>query len=229
YTYWQSTMTVLLPERDFSDLAAAQYALDELAPADGLILTRYEPEPQLVGLSVAEIARARELGEAETYLALIRDAYPDGGLSLGTAATREAVLGRSMAEEDIRTLAAWPHTNFCTDGSGGGGHPRGWGALPRVLRWLVRDQEALTLEQAVHRMTGLSAAHVGLTDRGLLREGLAADFVLFDPATIADQATIETPDAPAVGIAGVWVNGQLVYQNGVVAAARPGRFLRRPQ
>ena len=228
YTYWQSTMTVLLPERDFTDLDAARYALEELAPPDGLILTAYEPDPSLVGQSVAEIAARREEPPAETYLALIRAAYPDGGATLGTAASRESVLGRSMDEADIQTLAAWPHLNFCTDGWGGGGHPRGWGAFPRVLRWLGREGRQLSLEAAVHKLSGLGADHVGLPERGRLAVGAPADFVLFDARTVGDEATIEAPATPATGIAGVWVNGQLAYRGGGATGLRAGRFLRRP-
>jgi N-acyl-D-amino-acid deacylase len=133
-----------------------------------------------------------------------------------------------MREEDIAALLAWPHTNICSDGSADSGHPRGWGAFPRVLSRYVRQLGVLTLEQAVHKMTALAARHVGLSERGVIATGAPADLVLFDPATIADRSTFEEPNLPAAGIAIVWVNGVAVYRDGAPTGARPGRVLRRP-
>jgi N-acyl-D-amino-acid deacylase len=106
-------------------------------------------------------------------------------------------------------------------------HPRGAGSFTRVLRRYVREQKLLTLEQAVHKMSGLAAAHVGIENRGVIRAGAYADLVLFDPATVADEATIEQPHALSAGIERVWVNGQAVWANGRTTQAYPGRTLRR--
>jgi hypothetical protein len=132
-----------------------------------------------------------------------------------------------MKPEDVAALIAWPHANICSDGSLAGRHPRGTGAFTRVLRVHVREQRLLTLEQAIHKMTGLSAAHVGLADRGVIRPGAFADLVLFDPETVADRSTFEHPELLSVGIHTVWVNGQAVFGEGKATGALPGRALRR--
>jgi N-acyl-D-amino-acid deacylase len=226
YTYWESTLTVLLPERDFYDLDAANYALEHLAPADGLTLSRYDPDPSLVGKTVQDVAKERQQGNAETYLELIRAAYPDDAGDDSSAATdyAESVIGVSMSEDDIATFVAWEHANVCSDGAATG-HPRGRGAFPRAIRRYVIDDERISLESMIHKMTGLSARHAGIEGRGLIRPGFAADLVLFDPALIRDTATIDEPDGLSLGIIGVWVNGQRVWQNQEASGARPGQFV----
>ena len=91
----------------------------------------------------------------------------------------------------------------------------------------MRDRKALTLEQAVHKMTGLAASHMGFADRGRIAPGMAADLVLFDPATIADGASFADPSAPPVGIHAVWVNGVAVLRDGASTGALPGQIIRR--
>jgi N-acyl-D-aspartate/D-glutamate deacylase len=90
----------------------------------------------------------------------------------------------------------------------------------------VREQGLRSLEQAIHKMTGLTARHLGFVNRGVLREGAIADLVLFDPATVTDRATAKQPDRISSGILGVWVAGQRVYNSGTVTEARPGRIIR---
>ncbi|MEO8195454.1 MAG: amidohydrolase family protein, partial [Thermoanaerobaculia bacterium] len=132
-----------------------------------------------------------------------------------------------MVEGDLEQLLAWPETNLCTDGQLDGRHPRGFGSYPRVLGRYVRERGILTLEQAVRKATALAADHVGIRDRGRLVPGAFADLVLFDPATVVDRATTDEPHAVATGIERVWVNGAVVYENGKVTGAHPGRILRR--
>jgi N-acyl-D-amino-acid deacylase len=139
----------------------------------------------------------------------------------------ENIVARSMNGEDIATLLRWPHVNVCSDGAGEGAHPRGHGAFPRVLARYVRERGVLGLEEAIHKMTHRAAQHVGLHDRGLLALGAPADLVLFDPARIEDRATFDEPHRRAVGLEGVWVNGERVLEGGVPTGARPGRVLRR--
>ena len=230
YTYWQSTLTVLLPDRDFYDLDAARYALEKLAPADGLTLVNYTPDPSLAGKTVAEIATARGKSNEETYLQLIRDAYE--GMTDEDMATLEEplemVIGVSMSEADIAVLLAWKHSNICSDGYGDG-HPRGHGAFPRAIRQYVREQQILSIEEMIHKMTSLAAAHVGIRDRGLVKSGYIADLVLFDPLTITDKATIKNPKQLSEGIVGVWVNGDRVWNDRKVTNARPGILVSREQ
>ncbi len=220
YEAWQSGLTVLFPGRDFGDRRAAQYALAEVAAAEDLLLTQFDPHPAWAGKTLAEIARERGTDPAQTLMDLIALLEASGG--------GDTVIGRSMIEQDVAALLAWPHSNVCSDGSGGSGHPRGWGAFPRVLARYVRELQALTLEQAIHKMTALAARHMGLPERGTIAPGAPADLVLFDPEAVADRSTFAEPALPATGIATVWVNGVVVYRDGVATGARPGRVLRRP-
>jgi N-acyl-D-amino-acid deacylase len=226
YTFWESTLTVLLPDRDFYDKEAATFALEKLAPADGLTLTYYAPDQTLVGKTVAEIAKMRGDGEVDTYLELIRTAYAGINPDDEEAGRRESVMGESMSEEDIQTLIAWPHANICSDGAFEG-HPRGHGAFARALHQYVVEGEVLSLEEMIRKMTSLSAAHIGIKDRGLIAKGYKADLVLFDPDKVKDNATIEDPDALSDGINQVWVNGISVWHRSQPSGAYPGEFIER--
>lgn len=223
YLYWQSTMTVLFPDRDYTR-EAATFALEELVPPDGMIVGRFSAQPAYAGRTLADIAAERGEDPVTTYLALIEMTYgPDAPDD-----AREGIVARSMAPGDVAALLSWPHTNVCTDGELDGPHPRGFGSFTRVLGHYVRDEGVLTLEEAVHKMTQSSAEHVGLADRGVIRTGAFADLVLFDPGTVADRATFEDPHAVSAGIDGVWVGGTRVWENGAPTGVRTGRVLRRP-
>jgi N-acyl-D-amino-acid deacylase len=225
YLYWHSTLTVLFPARDFDDLAESRRVLAEIAPADGLLLGHYLPNPAYANRTVADIAKERGEAPEVTLLALIHDAE---AMRAKGATDVEDVIGTSMVEGDLEALLAWPHTNLCTDGTLDGSHPRGFGTYPRVLGRYVRERGVLSLEEAVRRMTSLAADHVGIADRGRLVPGAFADLVLFDPATVLDRATTSDPHALSVGIERVWVNGQPVFAGGAATGLRPGRVLRRP-
>ncbi len=108
-------------------------------------------------------------------------------------------------------------------------HPRLWGTFPRVLGHYCRDLGLFTLEEAVRRMTGLPAGRFGLAGRGRIAVGAYADITVFDPQTVIDRATFETPVMPAAGIAHVFVNGRPVWAAGQPTGERPGRALRRRQ
>ncbi len=224
YTYWQSTITVLFPDRNFTDSAEAELVLREVAAADGIRITR-APDPALAGRTLADIARAA--GEAPV-LTLLRLAQQGDSIERASAGNDYiGIIGTSMAEDDVAAILAWPHANVGSDGASGGGHPRGWGAFPRVLSRFVRERKVLSLEEAVRKMTSLSAAHVGMAGRGRIAPGLRADLVLFDPRTVADRATPDAPALPAAGIARVWTNGVEVYRDGRATGARPGVVVRR--
>jgi N-acyl-D-amino-acid deacylase len=219
YEYWQSTLTVLFPDRDFTNRKAAEFALKSLAPPEGLRLSRYLPDKTLEGKTIAEIAALRGSDPAQTLMDLIA-AAPEPGIS-------ESVIATSMTLPDIAALTAWRHSNISSDGLLSGGHPRGAGAFTRVLRLFVREQKLLTLEQAIHKMTALSAQHVGIPGRGVIAPGASADLVLFDPQTVSDRATIEQPDRISVGMERVWVNGELVFADGRSTGKHPGMVIRR--
>lgn len=139
----------------------------------------------------------------------------------------------SMSEPDVRLAMRQPWVGVGSDGSAvnpemtfaGKPHPRFYGSFPRVLGYYVRQQKVLTLTDAVRKMTSFSAQITGLTDRGLLRPGLAADITIFDPKTVTDKATFENPLQYAVGIPYVIVNGEVVIDNGQHTGAKPGRVL----
>lgn len=122
---------------------------------------------------------------------------------------------------------AWEFASISSDGLLVGPHPRGAGTFPRVLGRYVRERRLLSLEEAVRKMTSLPAASVGITDRGTIEPGKAADLVLFDPATVIDRATTDDPNALSVGVERVWVNGVLVWDGTRPTGNYPGRFIRR--
>ncbi|HEX8097760.1 MAG TPA: D-aminoacylase, partial [Pyrinomonadaceae bacterium] len=142
-----------------------------------------------------------------------------------------------MSEDDLRAALRSPLVSVCTDSgaraadgplSGSKSHPRGWGSYPRILSRYVRDERLLTLEEAVHKMTGLPASRVRLKDRGVIKEGIFADLTLFDPQRVRDRATFEEPNQYPEGIEYVIVNGQVSVDKGRRTSALAGRPLRGP-
>ncbi len=225
YGYWQSTLTVLFPKRDFEDREEAAFAVREITTPEGMLIPTYEPEPSYAGKTLAEISELRGTDPVTTLIDLIRDAEE---LRKETGKYDvEGVIATSMDEADIERLMAWPHTNIGTDGELHGAHPRGFGTFSRVLGRYVRERQIMTLEEAIRKMTSLSAEHMGINDRGRIEPGMHADLVLFDPETILDHATPEDPRAVSVGVEKVWINGEMVYQDGQATGKHPGRVLRR--
>jgi N-acyl-D-aspartate/D-glutamate deacylase len=136
-----------------------------------------------------------------------------------------------MREDDVERVLSYPHTMIGSDGlpHDSHPHPRLWGAFPRVLGHYSRDKKLFTLAEAVRRMTTLSADHFGLKQRGRIAPNCWADLVIFDPATISDQATFANPKQAAIGIKWVLVNGAIALQDGVATASRYGAVLNRQQ
>jgi len=134
-----------------------------------------------------------------------------------------------MSEADVQRILKHPASMIGSDGlpNDPHPHPRLWGTFPRVLGHYSRDLGLFTLPEAVRKMTSLPASRFALRDRGLVRPGYRADLVLFDPLTIADTATYETPIRAAAGIDAVWVNGVLSYRSGHPTGNRAGHFLPR--
>ena len=223
YEFWQSNLMVLLPERDFTDREAVAYALEQIAPPDGLWMTRFDPNPEYVGMTLTEIAA---LTNVDTTTAFMQLAALSVAMEKDTGNSADSIIGTSMIEDDVRALLAWPETNICTDGGLVDLHPRSHGSFPKILGRYVRDEHLLTLEQAIHKMSGLTARHLGFDNRGTLEVGKVADMVLFDPASIADRATPAEPNLLSTGISSVWVAGQQVYVNGAASSARPGVVIR---
>lgn len=131
-------------------------------------------------------------------------------------------------EQNLLAIMQHPHHSGGSDGllTGERPHPRAWGTFPRYLGHYARELGLFTLEECVRHLCGTPARRLGWADRGLVKEGYAADLVLFDPETVIDNATFEQPRLPATGISHVLVNGELVIDNGVRTTALPGRVLR---
>jgi len=129
----------------------------------------------------------------------------------------------------MRRILAHPATMIGSDGlpNDPRPHPRLWGTFPRVLGRYCREQQLFSLPEAVHKMTEMPARRFGLEKRGLVREGYAADLVLFNPDTIIDTATFNRPVSASQGITAVWVNGMLSYTSRGLTQKRAGQFISR--
>jgi N-acyl-D-amino-acid deacylase len=222
YTYWHSTIRVLIPDRDYYNAKKVARALADNGGAAAIRLAHYTPEPDLGGSTLEQIAARWSVTPVEAYMRIVKatSAEIDSGEEM------EDIIATSMSEDDVRWFIAQPQIMFCSDGELHGAHPRGAGSFPRVLGRYVREQKVLRLEAAIHKMTGLAARQLGLKDRALIAKGYVADLVVFDPAVVIDQATIEKPEAPPLGIPGVMVSGEWVIDNGKVTGKHPGRVLR---
>jgi N-acyl-D-aspartate/D-glutamate deacylase len=178
-----------------------------------IVVTWSKPHPEMGGKTLEEIAQAWGLDQHEAGARL----QPAGAIYY------------NMSEDDVRSILKHPATMIGSDGlpNDPRPHPRLWGTFPRVLGHYSREEGLFPLAEAVRKMTGLPAQRFNLTGRGQILEGAAADLVLFDPATIRDTATFSNPISAAEGIAAVWVNGALSYQNGTATTERAGQFVAR--
>jgi N-acyl-D-amino-acid deacylase len=205
--------------------AMQQQGLSRHADWDRVLISRSPRETAYEGHSVSELARQDGIPPTEWVFDALRRTHVDIGM-----------IDFCISERNLRLALAHPLSMVGTDGSGlcvegvlssGLPHPRSYGTYPRVLSRFVRDQNILSLEEAVHKMTGLPARKLRLDTRGTIKEGSCADIVVFDPKKIVDQATYTSPHQYPEGIIHVLVNGQFVIRNGVHTGARPGVSLRR--
>jgi N-acyl-D-amino-acid deacylase len=184
-----------------------------VAVAKKVVITRSAARPDCAGRDLSEIAR-------------------DWGCSPVEAAGRLKPGGAIyflQDEEDMRRILSYRHTSIGSDSLPFEPipHPRLWGTFPRVLGHYARDLGLFTMEEAVHRMTGLAAAQFGFVNRGVVRPGAYADLVVFDAERVIDRATYEEPERLSEGIVLVMVNGIPVWRNGVATGERSGRIVRR--
>ena len=221
YTFWHSTIRVIVPDRDYFNPQKVEQALVENGGAQNIRIVNYVPEAALAGKTLAEIAAHWQVTPVEAYMRIVK---ATGGAD-GPNEQDVNVLGTSMSEDDVRWFIAHPEIMFCTDGALHGAHPRGAGSYPRILGHYVREERLLPLALAIHKMTGLPAAQLGLVDRGRIAPGYVADLVVFDPATVIDRSTVEKPVEPPLGIPAVMVSGEWVVRDGAVTGRRPGRVL----
>lgn len=219
YTYWSSTMTVLFPKRNFTDRNEAEFALTELTTPEGVLIGNYSLDTNYIGKTLSEVAALRKKDAPQTLMDMIAE--------VNAKDADESIIATSMAEADISTIMKWPYTNICSDGSGVGRHPRGFGSFTKILRQYVREDKLFPLEEAVRKMTSLAAQNVGIEKRGLIKVGYYADLVLFDPQSVADQATPQKPQLQSTGISNVWVNGKEVFSNAKTSGEYPGKVIRR--
>lgn len=218
YRMWHSTPRVLFPQKDFQSLAAAEKACREYFDPETSVMTEYPANKSYEGKTVAEIGKLNNETSPQALLRIIRESEKPG--------MESGIVGTSMSEEDIVKLMQWEHSNICSDGAIDG-HPRGHGAFTRVLGRYIREQKIMSLEEAIHKMTGLTAEHMGIAERGLIVPGYYADLVLLDPTMVIDNATITNATAMSTGIRVVWVNGEVVYRDGAAVTNYPGRFVER--
>ena len=253
YPAWANDMSAFVPpwahdggdaaliERLKSPAARARIAADmRAATADWDNEWREIPGPEAViistvfnpalhdiqGRTLAEVARARGTDPLETLLDILVE---------DSARTEVAVFG--MSEADVALAALQPWVSFCNDSEGTSPdgllgrdfpHPRAYGTFPRVLRKYVREERRLRLEEAIRKFSSLPASRLRLTDRGVIKAGLWADLVVFDPDTITDLATFAAPNQLSVGMQWVLVNGVPVVADGALTQALPGKVLRGP-
>ena len=219
YEYWQSTLAVLFPERDFDDIEAARYALTELTTPEGVIISGFGPDETYIGKTLEEIAILRKQAPEVVCLDLIKEAEKAGVPCF--------VMAKSMHNDDIASIINWEHSNICSDGMLDDLHPRGAGSFPRIIRKYVREEKQLSLEKAIQKMSSAAALHLGIRDRGTIQKGYRADLVLMDPEKVRDLASFETPGALATGVLKVWVNGALVW-DGEATRNFPGQKILAP-
>ena len=226
YTFWNSTLRVLFPGKDFDNLASAEMATKQLFDPNESYLMQFAPNPSYVGKSVTEIGIERNESPAQALMSLIKMAEDFKNANPNYTGSVEAIAGKAMSEEDVKVFMAWPEAIICSDGNAGG-HPRGYGAFTRVLGKYVREDKIMPLETAIYKMTGQSADFFGFKNRGRIAVGNFADLVLLDPATVKDQANIKNSKALSTGIEMVWVNGTLVYQAQKSTGKQPGVLIKR--
>lgn len=171
------------------------------------------------GLSIPQICE--RFGDADEAACMARLLYEEEG--------KAGIIVMSMSPEDVDRVARLSYASVISDALYGAPdfpHPRLYGSFPRILRDFVRERGILTLEQAVHKMSGLTARRFRLEDRGFLKAGLRADINIFDPAAVRDTATFAAPKALAQGMDTVLIGGRAVWKNGAPTPCRPGRVLR---
>ena len=191
---------------------------DAIAP-DTTGLNFYRADPSLEGARLDAIARQRKADAVDVALDMIANGSP-------------TIVSFAMSEPDLRAFMAQPWTMTSTDGSlispkQGIPHPRAYGTFPRKLRRYVLDDAVISLEQAVHSMTGLTASIMRLRDRGAIRVGARADLVVFDAVTIRDNATYSQPRKLSSGVNFVVVNGVVAVSAGRITEARAGQVVTR--
>jgi N-acyl-D-aspartate/D-glutamate deacylase len=193
-----------------------------------ILIARYTPEPELEGLTIAQI-----LEKKGTPVTLEAGAELIVQMQLkGMTGEKERVsaIYFCLSDTDIERIMKHPLVSHASDGGitkldVGKPHPRNYGTFPRVLRLYVREKGILTFEEAIRKMTSLPASRLGLTDRGCIKEGCYADIAIVDPDKVSDTATWKNPHSYPTGISYVLVNGQPVIENNKFSGLYPGKVI----
>jgi N-acyl-D-amino-acid deacylase len=215
YTSGSTVLSAVLQNGGL-DESGARGGMGGVRP-ENILIASVPSHPEWEGRRLDQLSAEMDLGAAEAARKIV-NADP------GTVIVME-----SMDENDVRMVMAHPSTMIGSDGLAMGGkpHPRLYGTFPRVIGHYAREGGLMTLEEAVHRMTGMPAEKFLLRDRGVIREGAFADLVIFDAKEIIDTATYSDPRRYPAGISHVLVNGNAVVRDGAHIGARPGRAIRR--
>lgn len=200
-----------LKKKDFKDFSFAYVA-------------SYRAKPEFNGKNIAEITQlTRKSKKLDQQIEQIIEMYENGGA---------AMVYRVMSEPDVKNIMRQPYAMIASDSSvrdfgDGMPHPRGYGNNARVLAKYVREEKLISLEDAIRKMTSLPAQTFNLKDRGLIREGFAADIVIFDENAVADKSTFENPHQYAIGFSNVIVNGEIVFDGEKMTGKMSGQPLYR--
>ena len=210
---------IMTPSKDWENLFLAAGSPDRVL----LVEFKSEALKPLTGKTLAAVAKERGESVTDTIMNLVLEDR-----------SRVGTVYFMMSEDNVRKEIALPWVSFGSDAASmapelpftrSSAHPRAYGNFARLLGRYVRDEKLIPLEEAVYRLSGLPATTLALAGRGILREGMFADVVVFDPAQIADRATFDQPHQYAVGMTHVFVNGVQVLKDGEHTGAKPGRAL----
>jgi N-acyl-D-amino-acid deacylase len=214
YTAWASTITILVPSRRHENNGEVETGLQNVGGPGKVLITNCKAHPEFEGQTLEEIAQSTNTTPIAAYQRIVRD----GGAS---------IVCSSMNEADVRAFYRQRWVMVSSDGGIGSRHPRGAGTFTKVLGRFVREQHWFSLEEAVRKMTSMPAARLGLKDRGLVRTGMKADLIIFDPKRVADRSTFKEPELLSEGISRVFVNGEPVWGNGKTSGVLSGAVLRK--
>jgi N-acyl-D-amino-acid deacylase len=218
YNAWNSTITVLVPDKRYDYPPSVEKALADVGGARNVLIVRHAAHPDYEFKTLDAVARSRGVTPVEQFIQIVKD----GGA---------AVVCTSMVDDDIRAFYRQPWVMVGSDGGIGVRHPRGAGTFPKVLGRYVRDLHWITLPEAIRKMTSMPADRLRLRDRGRIGVGTIADLVLLNPSAVVDRSTFSDPMALPIGIEKVLVAGELVWDSGkpvAISPRRPGRVIATP-
>jgi N-acyl-D-amino-acid deacylase len=215
YDAWSSTITVLVPDKRYDYAPSVEKALADVGGAQHVLIVRHAAHPEYEFHTLEAIAHDLQTTPVALFIQIVKD----GGAG---------VVCTSMVDDDIRAFYRQPWVMVGSDGGINARHPRGAGTFPKVLGRYVREQNWLTLTEAIAKMTSAPADRLMLKDRGRIANGAIADVVLFNPSTIIDRSTFSDPMVLPAGVEKVFVGGELVWEGGKPAGRRSGKVIVTP-